>query len=302
MFQTKTFTFILNPITTVVELPYEVIPGHRLRRATEEERERIRKFLYVGGFSSFKEFAYVEINPDAAHPEILPDQWKFFGIESQTNAEIQSLQLAGNLLEKDIALGPSFGRITGPDNRDAQTILGSPYKLAQFSGDPFSPGPDIPITAEDISTWRGINLQIAALSRDALRPFRAFDNLREVSQESPLFALGLFAVLESLITHDPHDQFDSLSHQVSTKMVLLSKRFERALPYAQFGCAEIKLWKKLYEYRSCVAHGSPPRFDSGSLSLLGNAERAHKFLGEALKLLLLQVLTEPQLITDLKEC
>ena len=41
---------------------------------------------------------------------------------------------------------------------------------------------------------------------------------------------------------------------------------------------------------------------NGALAVLGNAEKAHRFLAESLKLLLLQLLVERQLIEDLKQC
>jgi hypothetical protein len=296
----KTFTFILNPVTTAIDGSCVLIPGHVFRRATAEEGDRIREFLFRGGFSFVKEFAYGQTTEKGcARPQ--PDSWKYYGIESATNGEIEHLQIAGNLLKTEILLGPSFLWITESDGQMSQGASAHPQKLAVFCSDPLQPAP-VHITEQDIVTWRDIVEQVKKLDRNSRHAFRAFESLRTIPRDSPLFGLGLFALIESQITHKPHDQFDSLAHQVSTKMVLLSRRFCRPLPYSEFGCEPPKLWKKLYEYRSCIAHGTTPDFKSGALKVLGNREAIHCFVTEALKLLLLQILTEPQLILDLKEC
>ena len=61
-----------------------------------------------------------------------------------------------------------------------------------------------------------------------------------------------------LVTHDTKDDFDSLNHQISTKMTLLSKRYQRQLDYSgHFGANNHEqIWKKLYGYRSALAHGT----------------------------------------------
>jgi hypothetical protein len=73
-----------------------------------------------------------------------------------------------------------------------------------------------------------------------------------------MYCLGLFAVIESLITHNPHGDYDSLTHQVSTKIPLLERMFRKPLDYQSVdssGTSSAKIWKKLYGYRSALAHG-----------------------------------------------
>lgn len=298
----KTFTFILDPITTPLSLPCELIPGCQFRRANEVEGQRIRDFLFVGGFNFMKEFDYGEKDANGAMCQPEPRNWKYFGIESATNAELGSLQLASNLLQNDLALGPSFIWMTDDAGHVSIGASGNPAKLGHFSSTTPGADRDVEITAGNIVEWRQLYEKIRSLDKEALKPFRALDTLKSVSPQSPLFALGLFAIVESIITHNPHDEFDSLTHQVSTKMVLLSKRFVRPLPYADFGLSPDKLWKKLYHYRSCIAHGATPDFGSGPLAPLKSPDVAHAFLTEALKLLLLDTIAEPDLIADLKEC
>jgi hypothetical protein len=296
----KTFTFILNPVTTTIHPSYEIIPGHVFRRATPEEGERIRDFLFMGGFNFVNEYAYGQRTASGGSlPE--PASWKYYGVESVTNFELEHLEFAGAVLKNEIFLGPEFLWLTDSNGKVCQGATGDPLKIATFFTDLRQP-PVIQITEDDLLEWRSIDVQLQKLTPEKFHLFRTFANLRTVPKDSPLFGLGLFALIESLITHKPHDQFDSLAHQVSTKMVLLSHRFCRTLPYQEFACDHLKLWKKLYEYRSCIAHGTLPDFDKGPLQVLGNRESIHRFVTEALKLLLLQTVAEPQLISDLKEC
>ena len=86
-------------------------------------------------------------------------------------------------------------------------------------------------------------------------------------------------------------------------MNLLSKRFERPLDYKSFFGIDSsdKVWGKLYDYRSHLAHGDEPDFGK-RFKILQKSANAIKFLKEASKLLIKLALAEPQLISDLKQC
>ena len=115
-----------------------------------------------------------------------------------------------------------------------------------------------------------------------------------------LYPLGLFAVLELLLTHDPHGNYDSLSHQIRTKIPLLERRFDCPIDYSVFTDSKKEtVWKKLYEYRSAIAHGGALQFDRG-LSVLKDAPVARGFLEEATKAVLRHALKEPELVLDLR--
>jgi hypothetical protein len=122
---------------------------------------------------------------------------------------------------------------------------------------------------------------------------------QELRLPHPLF---LFAVFESVLTHDPAGGYDSLTHQIANKMVLLNKRFEHPLDYSCFdGQDELRIWKKLYAYRSRVAHGVSPDF-RGNLRVLKDERNVRQFLVSAVKVLLRHALKEPDLVLDLQKC
>jgi hypothetical protein len=140
---------------------------------------------------------------------------------------------------------------------------------------------------------------------DLRKPVRQLRGLVELQRNSSLKFLGMFAILESLISHapKPSDPSDSITRQVTKKMALLGRRFEFPLPYVQyFGAANNDtVWKKLYAARSAIAHGSEPSFAT-DLAVLRDIEHAATFLRLATSAVLLSALEEPILVADLREC
>ncbi|MGM9516694.1 hypothetical protein ACS5PK_20770 [Roseateles sp. DB2] len=137
------------------------------------------------------------------------------------------------------------------------------------------------------------------------RALSGLDGLRGVPETSELTIVGLFALIESLITHEPRKQetLDSIIHQVKNKMALLRKRYETAVPLADyFGeASEDTIWSKLYDYRSTVAHGSAFDFQQKGAVLRGR-EQVVPFLRENVKQLLIMALRDPEFFDDLRRC
>ena len=75
------------------------------------------------------------------------------------------------------------------------------------------------------------------------------------------------------------------------------------MPYGVFDTDESpdRLWTRLYEYRSAVAHGATPNFE-GRLKCLRDHATALEFISCATVALMRQALEEPDLIADLKAC
>jgi hypothetical protein len=135
------------------------------------------------------------------------------------------------------------------------------------------------------------------------RAVNVFHGLKRIPYGSDLRVLGLFAVIEMLLTHNPNDKElgDSLSHQISTKIPLLSERFSTPLNYGVFedGVEAATAWKRLYAYRSKIAHGDTVEF-TGGLKLLRSRQTATEFLEDATRRLVRHALDEPKLVDALK--
>ena len=116
--------------------------------------------------------------------------------------------------------------------------------------------------------------------------------------------IGLFSIIESLITHSTKQNVDdSLNHQIKTKIPLLSKKFQRTLNYEKYfsPANEETIWGKLYDFRSKIVHEGNENIEKDN-SVLKSLNSVTDFLKETVKLLILFALKEPQLLTDLKKC
>jgi len=123
---------------------------------------------------------------------------------------------------------------------------------------------------------------------------------------SHLRLLGYFSIIENMITHapEPKDPYDSIGRQIRSKIALLNNRFSEQIDYQHYFGSEANpktIWKRLYEYRSSIAHGSEANFN-GNLKLLKNRTNAREFVISVVKQLLRHALDEPELIRDIKQC
>jgi hypothetical protein len=132
---------------------------------------------------------------------------------------------------------------------------------------------------------------------------QAFEALKRIPSGNSLRVLGLFSVLEMLLTHNPNDRElgDSLAHQISTKVPLLMQRFSEPFDRENFGkgAPDSTVWKKLYEYRSAIAHGGQADF-MGRLQLLDSPTVVLEYLDETVRRLVRHALDEPDLVDALK--
>ncbi|MEI8195862.1 MAG: hypothetical protein WCI73_08140 [Phycisphaerae bacterium] len=166
----------------------------------------------------------------------------------------------------------------------------------------------IPVTQDVLAdireAYEGIERVKAAGEKHAgiVRAVDMYYQLLAIPEREPLHVLGLFAVIESLLTHNPNGDYDSLEHQIRKKMALLNTRFTTPLDTSHFGNAPFDtLWKKFYEYRSKIAHGAAFDFKK-DLKMIQNATVAYAFLDGAAKSLLRHALKEPHLMLDLQAC
>lgn len=310
----KSFCFILNPLEVTGDLPVELIPNHLLQRADQEQTEIIRENInrhYAHNFPlPAYEFEWVgEVGGSGRTGVEMPsEKWRYWVITFDgPNRQTQNLKLAVNLLQNDLDIGLVFiysqeGK--GPSGISQGSINSSFFEShLSLIGDG-----TLKITTKELSAVGDYFRAIKVCEQEQpqiYRSIRDFFLLKSLPRNSNMVILGCFALIESLVTHNPKANFDSLTHQISTKMTLLSKRFERQLDYdGHFGQLNLNrktVWKKLYDYRSALAHGTLPDFKS-ELQMLKNPAYALDFLNEATKLTILFAMKEPDFLTDLKEC
>jgi len=318
------YAFILTPIEAQVELPYEIIPKHYLQKANKGQICNIKKMLNVFNAFPISGVPVEFFQPPYEHNTIakptdklgslryeyksLPhEKWRYWIIRFQgSNLELQELGYALSLMDQDIELG--FTSISHPALSGDSFGWHAQHLHTYFNDHDRKIIEPKKITSPDLQLAGECYLKIKELPKKyphIKRAFRRFDTLRSVPLASELTVIGLFSVIESLLTHAPNnnDPTDSLVRQIKHKMPLVRKRFRRPIDHSTFfnGINEDTLWGKLYAFRSKIVHGESADI-SGKLLVLKNQRTVIKFLREIVKLLLIQSLCEPILLTDLKEC
>jgi len=312
--------FIMSHIDVEGKLPVEIIKDHYFRRATNNEIISIRNYLEQlrGGRpglfwprydSLVKEERYE--GKTSYHFEELPkEKWKYWVITFEgNNQHIRDIEHIALLLKNDLDFGFTFiyekasqqGKIFGttlPDFNIYNKYTSSDVSCSNaitISTD------ELENISKDYSWYKNIPEEFNFIEH----AIKNFSSLRSIPKRSELIIVGYFSIIESLITHPPRltETLDSISHQLKNKMILLSKRFSREIkPEAYFLPIKVEqLWAKLYGFRSYLAHGSKPNFQT-DFQTLKNQDMVVAFLKENIKELLLMAMQQPEFINDLKKC
>jgi hypothetical protein len=313
----ENFSFIANHIELTCGLPFELAPGYTIKKpddvqiaAIEKHLERLGQFIcpsppelpYRVSYS-FKKLSDQEVHITTRPIE--KSKWKYFitSYEEDGSLDLFKIQLAANIA--DVVL--TFDLLKFEVFTGEYACTCEPDLVFRFFSE-IDHTVQHKVNLEDLQqikqSYKNIP-QIQNAYPGIMRSMTLYNSLRYLPKYHDLKTLGLLTVIESLLTHDPQssETGDSLTRQVRTKVPLIFRRCRRDINYSgYFGkVKEDKVWKTLYGYRSCLAHGEDPDFN-GKFRMLKNPGVVNDFLTQSTKLLLLQALAEPQLITDLKEC
>jgi hypothetical protein len=308
------YVFVLTPIDLLGSQGAEIAPDHRIVKANENQvveiRDAFQKFNTNPMFISPYEIDITSVQgSQPGHiqhlpKQLSPEEWRYWIIEFDgTNIELQNLHYACALIANDFELGFHFAFHDGA----GKSFGWDPAALHTFTQH-HRPLPAKKILQQDLLEIRRNFDDIKNLPAEYIhigRALRRFDQLRWLPRLSEMVIIGLFSVIESLVSHAPKltDSADSLSHQLRTKLPLVRKRFHPNLDFSNYfsGIQEDTLWTKLYAYRSRIVHGEDCPF-TGDLQCLKDIKSVIAYLRETSKSLLILSLREPQLMTDLKKC
>ena len=305
------FCFIADLINFKGKLPLEVIPGHWFRKADTEETQRIKRELDARSILPYN-YEQKRIPADKKdswqHIQLPPEEWRYYVISFDGyNDKIQDIEYSADLLEHDINIAFTFFSQEGMPSG----ILYNPYITSTFFVDRgIRLQEEIFIESNELLEINTNYDTIVNLDKlqypNIFRAISDFHQTKMITNRSILKVLSYFSIIECLLTHVPRpiDTIDSLTRQVSTKMSLLGKLFQRNLDYTlhfpQLPTPE-KAWRKLYSYRSTIAHGGEANFDREFKALLSR-DNIQEVLKESVKLLLLYALKEPDFVADLQKC
>lgn len=306
------FAFVVNPLELPASTPFELMSGHFLQRARDEQVEVIKRALATTGpyfgldvTGLLYEMESVEMKTASGiQGEYRPlprDRWRYNVVTfAPNNAHIHEIEEASNLTDAPLNAPLLFFNQGGRG--------GHAGRIANFFANwSFSVKP-LKVSDSEIGEIKVVFEAVRSVERDypeLRRAIRMFASLGSLPPHSDFHVLGLFMIIEMLITHNPklEDRGDSITHQMKSKVPLLSRRFSRPLNYHKyFGqSAEDEVWEALYGYRSAIAHGGIPDFKK-KYKVLRDTETAKSLLEEAVRALLRHSLNEPQLYRDLREC
>jgi hypothetical protein len=308
----QSFAFVLNPFHYEGALPIELLPGAYLDRATQSQLKLINEIREQSGRAG-RSLGF-EREPIPEHVRKSP-QWDrklwprttFWVINFEIDSEeVIRFRRASQLTDNEL----EFGAVFPPENQLLLPRIEFPWAIESYFDMAWRNNAQS-LKVEDLLLARQLLEKLSAFRTDIgdrarNLVVRAFDDFVELSHEhriSHLRLLGLFGLIEALITHDPASSGQRLSHQVRTKMPLLMRRWTRLLPARDFFSIDDPptIWTMLYRVRSCYAHGEKPDFDD-AFKQLGSLLNVFRFVRESLKRLLIFALDEPRLILDLKEC
>lgn len=315
------FAFVGNPIEVKGKLPFAISDRLTLNLASPTQRRKIKRYLkslggHLNNYEPFEcMFESLKIVPERPLPDDieivelrrkrLPSlAWRYYVVEFHHGtvsfesgcAEIESLRAASHLTAHSPRISPTFtlGMISSPDfTGDWEFFTG----IAADGGTPIHINP---YDLNDLQHCYANTYCLMDTYPDIARSIKMFNELPLRNGYNELTTLGIFSVLESLLTHNPKGEYDSIGHQIRSKMALIEMRLRKPIDYSGFAKTEKDtVWKKLYELRSRIAHGGEIDFDK-SLSVLVGTYEVESFLKSVVRLILRAALEEPDLFVALR--
>lgn len=298
---------VLNVVDIQCALPRELMPGCQLSRATPAEIQQIDHA--EASMLEFPDSARVRHRcapvftdtPQGRQTEYIDqpmERWRYFVIRFEGNQyPMTTLEQVTHVsrapLDFPLTLFHGGGRAWN-------------YTTKAFEG---YPADDIPVYGDaeidDLVATRKRIDSIKADHPDIVRAIRMYHSLRFLPSRSEFHVMGLFAIIELLLTHQPGNKEigDSIQRQLRTKIPLITRRTADKVNYSGYfePAPEEVLWARLYDVRSALAHGGEPSF-TGSSQMLKHLPAVQAFLRHATWVLIRQALNEPELVRDLKRC
>lgn len=315
-FAASGLAIVVTDIDVTCDLPVEILPGHFLRRAREREIPVIREFLgqrlaHGSNFPAWQRFEWLVTDSNGQiQAQIIgvpPERWRYWVVAfNGKDQRLHEIARVSPLLTPDIDM-PLLIYFEELDQQGRESARAWGMRMGD-SFDPMKMSLPRAITREELSRILKLVEQVTAVSTAFPFVAHALDNylsVRAIDRVSEMRIVGFFSVIEALITHKPRrvETLDSIGHQVSSKAVLLRKRFGRDIDPANYfdPIPEPKLWDKLHEYRSRIAHGESTDI-AADLSVLRNRDSVDRFLRAFAKELIVFGLHDPAFLADLKPC
>jgi hypothetical protein len=306
----RPFTFVLNVKQLIDTDLIEIAQGYTLRRAQKSEIEYIRQFI-TKEFGRASSASIWETRPITSGrlPKLPKKLWRYFVIEfDNDDPNLELLEAALTVAPTNLDIGFVKLRLGVKGVARPACLYRAPSLFQSLSAlDSAASDRDRLLHSPAEADGRQIREIFQRMAGhdpsilDLSRVVGLLLELKDLPRFSPLQVLGHFAILESVLTHQPNpeDRYESITRQITQKLALLNGRWHPRLDYSAFaGASHERIWAKMYGYRSAIAHGRTPDFKS-QLSLLKDADSANALIRDAVKKSICQAYLEPQLVSDL---
>ncbi|MGA4423275.1 HEPN domain-containing protein [Ralstonia pseudosolanacearum] len=311
-----TWAFVTNRLAIKCELPFELADGCVLDKATPDQVDAIRKAFATPTMLAAEvlwewDYRLDPVNNQLTRAKLPKEEWMYYVVKTcDLGLSNQNLNLASSICETPL----DAGTLTFIKMADGNTASGAgPYRIANlFFAPDMNPARIVERQQlEEISAVYGQFMDVTGgvfgegQFPEIRRAIETFDSLSSLPKFSDFNIIGLFAIIEMLVTHNPklEDRGDSITHQMQSKIPLLMRRFDRSVNYQQYFSTDSskKIWSALYKYRSAIAHGGQVVFEK-DMQILKSPDCVREFMRDVVKALLRHSLREPQLYADLREC
>jgi hypothetical protein len=316
----SSFAFIFTSVVFEVPLPYKLTDELALARATDAQLAKITPRLeIINQLLPWAHFPYsydvvttVEPTPDGESKRwdyypIPREQWRFWVINCESRRNLDELSHAFLLQQEEIVVGmtmESNGILLSHSHTHAAN-------LHYFNEIERIDKPHVRVGELYLAEVRrvfGLLLSAVQQGKFVAKAVDTFSELAGLSSKSVHQIVFSFAIIESLITHEPTGKKgDSINAQLRSKLPQLETRLTWKLDFSHFvrnpGETDVdfkqKIWRQLYAYRSDIAHGSTFIFQT-DYPALNTHEHALSFLRDLTKLVLLAALEDPVFVEQLK--
>jgi hypothetical protein len=224
-------------IKTFTVASFELTNGHILRRATEVEIDRIRRFCHSENIHSLWEYPL----PNGGN--LLPkNDWRYFVIDFPGNDDVlRDLRVAFDLSSKELEIGFWF-----MDTGTGAVFHPERFRYVAGGGNGLLPPIEffVDISLPDLEQSKAIFHRVHSLvEKDPLRPLLLrLGHLKTLPPRSSVQFLGYVSFLEAMLTHKPKhkDHSDSLTRQITHKIIELDHRWTTPLDYSPLGKRVLK--------------------------------------------------------------
>ncbi len=310
--------FITDWVDFDFELPVELGHGLILRKASNGEISIIKeKKLFhhdVSGKPIYEAFIKnCDYGGIAWVTEVDENKWRYWTIDQgiidfsklKSTAPNQilskdNLSYAASLLDCNLFLG--FDIVYNQANNNIISYHPEFKKVQEANAKPRKPRL---VKFEEIEPFSEYLDLISTINNEheyLTNVIEEFSNLNIFTSKNKFKTLAKFALIESLLTHNPSDGGDSITKQIKAKVKLLNNRFTKPIIISDFfktGSFE-KIIGEVYSYRSAIAHGG--KYDFSKNNVLESEMKVDHFINILLRRIIIQALREPQLLLDLKDC